>query len=260
MKILAIDTATEACSAAVLCHSAAVLCRSAAVLCRSAAATTSPAGSSIVVPELLVCRYEEPGRGHAERILTLVSEVLAEAKLTLSTLDAIAFGRGPGAFTGVRLAASVAQGLAYGARLRVVPVSDLRALAQRALDTTSSTQSVLACMDARMHEVYWACFRRGVAGLAEPYPASAERVDPPDRVRLADGMTGPILGVGRGFTAHPQLEERLQAQLAAVQHDLLPRAREIARLAAVDLEEGRSVAPQEALPVYLRDEVARPPS
>jgi len=243
MRLLAVDTATEACSAAVLCP-----------------------------PERLFDRYEEPGRGHAERILTFVEAVLAESQLTLAGLDAIAFGRGPGSFTGVRLAASIAQGLAFAQGLPVVPVSDLRAVAQRALDTAPQARSVIVCADARMHEVYWGCFRRGAGGLAEavPDPASvasgdvmpsrAEHVGAPEAVALAAGLDEPVHGAGRGFIAYPELEVKLGGSLGAIHADLLPRAAEIARLAILDFTAGLAVEAERALPVYLRDEVARPPA
>jgi tRNA threonylcarbamoyladenosine biosynthesis protein TsaB len=237
VSILALDTATEACSAA--------------VLLAAGPAGGSPAGS-------LVCRYEEPGRGHAERILSMVDAVLAESGLTLRGLDAIAFGRGPGAFTGVRLAASVAQGLAFAAGLPVVPVSDLRALAQRALEASPEAQAVLVCADARMREVYWSCFVRGVGGLAEPYPGLAERVGPATEVELPAGLTGRLCAAGRGFRVYPQLGAQLAGRALAVYADLLPRASEIARLAAADFAAGIAVTAEEAVPVYLRDDVARP--
>ena len=136
MKILALDTATENCSAALLISGA------------------------------LLCREELIGRGHAQRILPVIVELLSEADAALQDLTAIAFGRGPGAFTGVRLAACVAQGLAFGAALPVVAVSDLQALAQRALAQDSDVDRVLVCTDARMHEVYCGAFERGAGGLA----------------------------------------------------------------------------------------------
>ncbi len=228
MKILALDTATEACSAAVL------------------------------TPRGMASRFLELDRGHSERILGMVDAVLAEASLALAELDAVAFGRGPGAFTGARLAASIAQGLAFGAGLRVVPISDLRALAQRVLDDAPDAQSVLVCADARMKEVYWARYRRAAGGLAEPCE-EGERVGPPQTVELPPALTGAIHGAGRGFLAYPQLAARLEGRLAAIRGDLLPRAEEVARLAATDLAAGHSIAPEEAAPTYLRNEVARPP-
>lgn len=238
MRILAIDTATEACSAAVL------------------------------TPEHLASRYEEVGRGHSERILTMVDAVLGEAGVALADLDAVAFGRGPGSFTGVRLAASVAQGLAFGAGLPLVPVSNLQALAQRALESANarSGASVLVCADARMKEVYWACFEKSAPGAAgapaEPHAeahAAGERVGPPDSVELPLDLAAPVHGVGRGFLVYPELTVRLAGRLQAVHADLLPRAEEVARLAATESAAGRSVAPWDIVPTYLRDDVARPP-
>ena len=228
MRILALDTATETCSAALL------------------------------LDDRIIVREAAIERGHAQLILPMIDEVLTEAGLSLQELDAIAFGRGPGAFTGVRLAASVAQGLAYGCGLRVVPISDLRAVAQRALDLAPSALHVLVCNDARMQEVYWACFERGPDGLA--IPTGEERVGAPATVELPVGWTKATHGAGRGFAAFPELRTRFGERLAAVHEDLLPRASEIARLAAPEVAAGRTVGPEEAIPVYLRDEVARPPS
>jgi len=129
MKLLALDTATELCSAALYID-----------------------GS---------CRVREDARprGSGELILGMVSELLAEAALTLGQLDAIAFGRGPGGFTGVRLAVAVAQGLGFAAGLPLLPVSDLRALARQALMQPGAPPRVLVCQDARMGQVYWACYQ-----------------------------------------------------------------------------------------------------
>ena len=233
MKILALDTATEACSVALLLQEGAA-----------------------TVPRLLG-RERPPGPGHSADILSLVHEVLTEAAVSLRDLDCIAFGRGPGGFTGVRLAASVTQGLAYGADLAVVPVSDLLAVAQQALDLMPAAVSVLVCNDARMQEVYWTCATRGSDGLAAP--AGPEQVGPPDTVQLQFELPGPVLGAGRGFVVWPAIAQRLGRQLAQVHAELLPRAHEIARLAAPQWLAGQAVAPEQALPVYLRNDVATPP-
>jgi tRNA threonylcarbamoyladenosine biosynthesis protein TsaB len=236
VRLLALDTATEACSVALL---------------RTTAAAASLAGA----PELLV-RELEPGRGASELILGMVREVLAEAELHLGDLDAIAFGRGPGGFTGVRLAASVVQGLAFGAGLPVIPVSDLAAVALRALDAAPAAAAALVCNDARMQEVYWTCCVRDGSGLVRP--AAPERVGPPDTVVLPVPVPAPVVGAGRGFSAYPQLAQRLGAQLQGVLPDLLPRAREIVRLAGHEFMAGRVLTAEAALPVYLRDDIARP--
>jgi tRNA threonylcarbamoyladenosine biosynthesis protein TsaB len=219
-KILALDTSTELCSAALLI------------------------GSTVLAREL------ETERGHAEHILPMVDALLAEAGFVLRDLDAIAFGRGPGGFTGVRLAASVTQGLAFGARLPVIAVSDLAAVAQRAFDLDPQAAQMLVCNDARMQEVYWGCFERSANGLA--VPIGVEQVSPPSLVRAPTGAAGVLSGAGRGFRAYPML----RALVGQVHEDLLPRAVEIARLAVMT----ERMPPEQAIPVYLRDDVARPPS
>jgi tRNA threonylcarbamoyladenosine biosynthesis protein TsaB len=228
VRILAIDTATENCSAALL------------------------------LDERLLHREQLLERGAAAAILPMVAELLTEAGLRLAMLNAIAFGRGPGAFTGVRLAASVTQGLAFGAGLKVVPVSDLQALAQRALDDARAIERVLVCTDARMHEVYWGCFERSGEGLAQPW--GEEQVSRPAEVRLparwgrsSGPVPGRLAGVGSGFTAYPRLHDDLGLDL--VLDGLFPRATEIARLAVTERAAGRIFPPEQALPIYLRNDV-----
>lgn len=225
MRLLALDTATESCSAALL------------------------------LDGRIMGREQELERGHAEHILPMIDALLAEAGVSLASLTALAFGRGPGSFTGARLAASVAQGLAFGAGLGVVPVSDLRALAQRAFGEEPDIHRVVACSDARMSEVYWGCFERDAHGLAAP--ASAEHVSPPDALALPPGWTGGVMGAGRGFSAYPGLGAQLK--LSRVLENLLPRAVEIARLAAPHVLSGQCLPAEAAVPVYLRDDIAQVP-
>lgn len=217
MKILAIDTATERCSAA------------------------------LSVDGQLFHRARETPRGHADLILPMIDEVLREAGLRLQDLDGLAYGRGPGAFTGVRIAVGVAQGLAFGAQLPTVGISDLAAVAQQ---VARPGDSVLVCMDARMGEVYWARFTRDQAGSLVA-PIGIERVDKPEAVVVIDA---PTVLAGTGFKAYPQL---LSHGNDIVIHDTtLPHAREIALLAAAELRAGRGKPAAEAEPVYLRDQVA----
>ena len=225
MRILALDTATQACSTALL------------------------TADTMITRELLT------ERGHAEHILSMVDAVLAEARIALNEVGALAFGRGPGAFTGVRLAASVAQGLAFAAHLPVVPVSDLRAIAQRAFDDDRELAHVLVCQDARMQEVYWACFDRGIDGLASL--VGAENVGRAGEVELPAAWSGAIGAAGQGFRVYPELKSALKQGFASVRDDLLPRAVEIARLAWPCALAGLTVGAQEALPVYVRDDVTR---
>lgn len=224
MRLLALDTATECCSAALL------------------------------VGDRLLTREAELARGHAERILPMIHELLTEAGVSLRELDAIAFGRGPGSFTGVRLAASVTQGLAFGAGLGVIPVSDLRAVAQRAFDGNAEVTRAVVCNDARMQEVYWACFERASDDLA--VARGPERVGPPGSVRLPTGWSG-AAGLGRGFAAHPALRSLPGIAVQAPWLTLLPRAGEVARLAVPELRAGLLLDPEAAVPVYLRDDVVR---
>jgi tRNA threonylcarbamoyladenosine biosynthesis protein TsaB len=226
VRLLALDTATEACSVA------------------------------LAVDAAILTRELELERGHAEQILPLIDAVLAEGQVSLRSLDAIAFGRGPGAFTGVRLAASVTQGLAFAAGLPVIPVSDLAAVAQRALASGAAAARILVCNDARMREVYWACFERGPGGLATP--AGPERVGKPGEVAPPGEWLDDFCGAGRGWTAYPELGSRLEGRLKGLFPDLLPRAREVAALAVPLWQQGEAVPAEAALPVYLRDQVARP--
>ncbi len=219
MKLLALDTATEACSAALFADGA--------------------------VTE----QYEVIGRGHADRLLPMADALLAAAGLTPGGLDAIAFGRGPGGFTGLRIAAGVAQGLAAGAGRPVLPVSDLAALALAGA-RHSQHDRVIACLDARMGQVYWAAFDCS-SGL--PAALTDEKLSDPDA--LAPPAAGPWFGAGPGFAAYPEISGRLQSSLAGVGADLLPRAAEIARIGAADFAAGKGLPATRAWPVYLRDEV-----
>jgi tRNA threonylcarbamoyladenosine biosynthesis protein TsaB len=225
MKILALDTATEACSVA------------------------------LGIGDRTLERYVELERGHAGEILPMVDSVLAEAGIGLAQLDALAFGRGPGGFTGVRLAASVAQGLAFGAGLGVVPVSDLAAVAQRVAGLDPGARRVLVLNDARMREVYWAAFDLAPAAQA----LGAERVSAPDDVILPDAAM-PWVAAGRGLDAWPALAERCRAAGATLRPGLLPRAVEILTLAAPRVAAGQLLDAADALPVYVRDRVAEPQS
>jgi tRNA threonylcarbamoyladenosine biosynthesis protein TsaB len=227
MRILAIDTATEACSAALLDG------------------------------ERCVARYEEPGRGHAERILPMVGEVLREAGMTLAQVDGIAVGRGPGAFTGVRIAISVAQGLAFAVDRKIALVSDLAALAQRAVDDHDAP-TVLAGIDARMGEVYWGVYERGPDGLValvgeEQVTAAGEVRFPPGADWHGAGSAWAVEGLVRRAQSMGGSETRLHAAS-------FPRAHEIARLSVPLFRGGHAVPPDHALPVYLRDRVAVPVS
>ncbi len=217
MKLLALETATEACSAAVWVDGA------------------------------IVERYEIAPRRHAALIVPMVEAVLAEAGVTLQQLDGIAVGRGPGAFTGVRIAISVAQGLAFAADLPVAPVSTLAALALGAARETGQTR-IATALDARMGEVYWAT-----------WAASADSVTLVDEERvcapvLATARCGDWFGVGSGWSAYAEaLAQRLSVN--GWLGERYPRASDCARLAAQPARRDLWVTAEQALPVYLRDQV-----
>ena len=192
-------------------------------------------------------REELAGQAHSQRLLPLVDEVLAQAQLALGDLDAIAFGAGPGSFTGVRIACGVAQGLGFGAGVPLAPVSTLAALAESAWRAHGWTR-VLTCLDARMREVYVAMYRREAdLWVVERDPA----VMRPDDVAVASNAAN---GAGDGFSSYPDLASRLG--LGNVDAQAKPSARAIATLAMTDVSAGRTVAAGEALPHYVRHLVA----
>jgi tRNA threonylcarbamoyladenosine biosynthesis protein TsaB len=191
---------------------------------------------------------ERAGQSSSERIVPVIDAMLAEAGWRLADLDGIAFGAGPGAFTGVRIACGVAQGLALGADLPVVPVPTLFALAQEAWRERGATQ-VLACLDARMREVYVACYARDDGDwrvVSEPAVTKPAAVATP--------VGGTWYGAGDGFAVYPALA-RLP-RIAGADAAMLPTARAIAELAAPRLSRGEGVSAAEALPLYVRHRVA----
>jgi tRNA threonylcarbamoyladenosine biosynthesis protein TsaB len=227
--LLAIDTATEACSAALGCNGA------------------------------IIERSEIAPRRHAELILPMIESLLAEAGLARRDLDGIAVGRGPGAFTGVRLAISVAQGLALGLDVPVVPVSSLAALALAAPAAADEREdAILAAIDARMGEVYAGAFRRTADGLVGPL--CDETVGPAEKWNLPQNAQNKRFRwsvVGTGWEAYREaLAARLTAPPAFADGACYPRARAVLRLAMPRFERGEALAPEAALPVYLRDKVA----
>ena len=221
MRILALDTATEACSVALLTDHG------------------------------VIGRHREVGRGHADEILGMVDATLMEGGVSLDMLDAVAAGVGPGSFTGVRICVSVAQGLAFGAGLPVVALTTLEALAFAAV--RDGAGQVLACLDARMGEVYWGCFRadaaRGVTALGTLAVGAADSVEVP--------FVGGYHGIGRGFAAYPALANRPGVTLSAGAREALPNARHMAELGAIRFRAGQGRDPAELIPQYLRDKVAQ---
>lgn len=214
-------------------------------------------------------RHEIAPRRHAELALPWAEALLADAGIARSQLDAIAVGRGPGAFTGVRLGVAIAQGIALALDRPAVPVSTLAALAMRAVHSSlpppragegwggGDGTHVLAAIDARMNEVYVARYRLAIEhGALWPTPAGDEQVLPPDAVPLPDAGDG-WCGVGTGFGAlGGVLQARLPSGWRAVDAEALPHAADVARLAHVALLRGEAVAPEKLEPAYLRNQVA----
>jgi len=197
--------------------------------------------------DMLDQRICPPGRPHSETLLPLVRELMTAHGIVFATLDAIAFGAGPGAFTGLRVACGIAQGLAAGADLPVVPVCGLEAMA-----AATGEAKVLSLLDARMGEVYAAAYERRGSGLELQ---GALRVGPPGGIELpADGGW---VACGNALTAYPELAQRLHAAGIALQHGVLPQAGAIARLAAQRLLNGAGIDPALAAPLYVRDKVAK---
>lgn len=223
MKLLAIETATEACSAA------------------------------ISIDGEIEQRFKVAPREHGSLILGMIDELMAQAQLTVSQLDAVAFGRGPGSFIGVRIAAGVTQGIAFGGDLPVVPVSTLATIAQG-----TEHDRLLVAIDARMDEVYWGQYVRSPqTGMVS---AQAEEILLPPHQVEAVQPEEPWVGVGTGWQTYRDI---LLQRLPFVRHidaNHLPMAKFTALLAAQLYQRGQVVSAEEALPVYLRDRVAEKPS
>ncbi|WP_110678958.1 tRNA (adenosine(37)-N6)-threonylcarbamoyltransferase complex dimerization subunit type 1 TsaB [Salinicola sp. RZ23] len=202
----------------------------------------------------LIHRFEIAPREHTRRLLPMIDELLAEADLDLAALDAIAYGHGPGSFTGLRIAAGIAQGLAYGAELPLMGVSTLEALALAA-HRKWHARHVIAALDARMDEIYVGAYRCVDGELTS---CLDERVIAPERLRLpAESGDREWLGIGSGWQLLARMPVEIQAVLPQTLPDELPAAEEIARLAAAAWALGeRGAPPHEVTPVYLRNEVA----
>ncbi|AWL12299.1 tRNA threonylcarbamoyladenosine biosynthesis protein TsaB [Saliniradius amylolyticus] len=219
MNILVIDTATEACSVALRYNGR------------------------------IISRFEVCPQQHSQKLLPMVQGVLEEADITLKQLDGLAFGRGPGSFTGVRIATGMIQGLALGAELPVVGVSTLAAMAQQAMDENGS-QHVATAIDARMGEVYLGFFEYR-NGLAEP--VIEEQVVPPQAALDILAQQQAAVGVGTGWQAYPELGA--ESEIIVESDIILPDARAMLALAHAAFEAGEQTNADQVQPVYLRDKV-----
>jgi len=183
---------------------------------------------------------------HSQTVLPMVQEVLAQAGMRISQCEVIAFGAGPGSFTGVRTACGVAQGLAFGLDLPVIPIVTLQAMAQGCRDACGA-DDVLVLLDARMDEVYWAQYRYrdGWQTISEPALSAASAVK----------AEGQVIACGNGLTAYASVFDTMPLAMNA-RHDVMPHAAQVARLAQLEFAAGRIVNARDAQPVYLRNKVA----
>ena len=236
MKLLAVETSTEACSAA------------------------------LTIDGVVSERFELAPKEHTQLILPMIASLMADAGLKPQQLDALAFSCGPGSFTGVRIATGVIQGIALGANLPVVPISTLAAIAQDFFDNNHETVQgeilkadvsafnvAFTAMDARMGEIFWGVYQRNKQGFAELVGKEA--------VTLAAEVEFPDLigtGIGSGWGVYgEELKQRLAGLVSTCQIDNLPRAGAVARLGAQGFKLGLAVDVELAMPVYLRDKVAK---
>ena len=224
--ILAIDTSTEACSVALT-------------------GTKGVAENHALIP-----------RRHADEVLGMITALLERENISMGVLDAVAFGRGPGSFTGLRIAAGVAQGLAFGLDIPVLPVSTLAALAHSAFETHGHSHFI-SCLDARIGEVYWAAYEVSAQGV---FAMTPELLCHPQAMVLEGDVSVADYrwhGTGNGWQLHEQMQPALKVLLHGWYEHELPRASAIACLGARDFAEGGGLPAEQAAPVYLRDKVTR---
>ncbi len=195
-------------------------------------------------------RYEHAPRQHAELLLPWVEAVLAEAGIGFSSLDAIAFSRGPGSFTSLRIGIGVVQGLAWASDRPVIPVSSLAATAQSAFD--EGINYALVALDARMNEVFTGTFEANSNGIM--VPVNDEKVCGPEDVQVP--ANSETYGIGIGFDRYEALQD-LSGQLAGIRSDIWPKASSVLTLARHWLQSNEALPAEQAQPVYLRDNVAK---
>ena len=227
MKLLALDTSSLACSVA------------------------------LSVDGATYKRHEEQAREHTRLLTPMIRDVLADAGLAMAQLDAIVLGNGPGSFIGMRIAASVAQGLAHGAGLDIVPVSSLAAVAAQALED-SDVDEIVVAQDAHMSEVYLGAFRRGQEN--EPVSMFPERLQTQTLIEELDrDSAGRRAAAGFGWERYPGLAAANATVIGRTSSVLYPRARYLLPLGEAALRGGAAIRPDELVPAYLRSKVAEKP-
>ncbi|MHB0776735.1 tRNA (adenosine(37)-N6)-threonylcarbamoyltransferase complex dimerization subunit type 1 TsaB [Halomonas sp. WWR20] len=198
-------------------------------------------------------RFALTPREHTRRLMPMIDDVLREAGVAYASLDAVAYGHGPGSFTGLRIAAGVAQGLAFGLERPLIGISTLEALALAA-HRQHHARHIVAALDARMGEIYVAAYRchdQQLEALLD------EAVMPPERLELPmPHETSDWLGIGSGWALLKSMPVMVQTAMAQCLPEQYPAAEDMVRLAARRLAEGKACAAHEVVPVYLRNEVA----
>jgi tRNA threonylcarbamoyladenosine biosynthesis protein TsaB len=222
MKLLAIETSTEACSAA------------------------------LYIDDQIQQLFELTPREHTKYILPMIDKLMAEAQLSPQQLDGVAFSCGPGSFTGVRIATGITHGIALGADLPVVPISTLAAIAQNFFNQNPESVAFTA-MDARMGEIFWGVYEKNIAGYAQLIDQEAVTLAIKIQFSTQAGV-----GIGTGFKLyHEPLQSVLGKLLLRYEGDNLPSAAAIAQLGALALTNNQGLAVEQAQPTYLRDKVAK---
>jgi tRNA threonylcarbamoyladenosine biosynthesis protein TsaB len=227
MKLLAIDTSSNACSVAVQVES-----------------------------DIFEKHVVEP-RAHTKILLPMITAVLNEANVTVAELDAVVLGNGPGSFIGMRIGASVAQGLAYGAGINIVPISSLAAVAAEAIvmHAMHAADKVVVAQDARMHEIYLGRYQAGTDGL--PIAEVGEQIC---KVGEIADLESAYVAAGAGWQKYPQLAEMNEQRISVLSDFDHPRAEYLLPLGVKAYQNGQMVAPEALVPAYLRMKVAEVPT
>jgi tRNA threonylcarbamoyladenosine biosynthesis protein TsaB len=227
MKLLALDTSSIACSVA------------------------------LQIDEVVTERHEEQAREHTRLLLPMIRSLMEASKIELNELDAIVLGNGPGSFIGMRIAASVAQGLAHGSGLNIVPVSSLAAVAAQVFAEADATE-VVVTQDAHMNEVYLGCFQRGGDGL--PDAVFPERLQAQESIaEITERIDGERFSAGAGWLRYPEILKKNRSYIDQQSDLLYPRARSLLALGSSQLAAAKFVAPAALEPAYLRQKVATKP-
>lgn len=227
MKLLALDTSSIACSVA------------------------------LQLDDVVTERHAEQAREHTRLLLPMIRSLLAEASIELAELDAIVLGNGPGSFIGMRIAASVAQGLAHGSGLNIVPVSSLAAVAAQVIVEHDAAE-VVVTQDAHMHEVYLGIFEADESGL--PQAMIPERLQGQEAIaELAVASQGQRCSAGSGWERYPLILEKNRNRIDRLTDVVYPRARYLLALGEAENRAAKSIPPEDILPAYLRQKVANRP-